>query len=144
MNLWAVAHQASLSMGFFRQEYWGGLPCPPPGDLHNPGIELSSLLSPALEVGGRLFTTNDTWETPDYCCSVAQSCPTLCNPMDCSMPDFPVLHHLLELAQTHVQVGDAIQQPYPLSSPSPPTSISVSQHPDMQMTLPLWQKMKRN
>ena len=36
------------------------------------------------------------------CCSVAQSCPTLCDPLDCSMPVFPVLHHLLELAQTHV------------------------------------------
>ena len=39
----------------------------------------------------------------DCCfCSVAQSCPTLCNSMDCSTPGFPVLHHLLELAQTHV------------------------------------------
>ena len=44
------------------------------------------------------------------CCSVAQSCPTLCDPMDCSTPGFPVLHHLPELAQTHVHwVGDAIQ-----------------------------------
>ena len=53
--------------------------------------------------------------------SVTQSCPTLCNPMDCSMPGFPVQHQLLELAQTHVyQVGDAIQQSHPLLSPSPP------------------------
>ena len=36
---WAVAHCAPLSMGFFRQEYWSGVPCPPPGDLPNPGIE---------------------------------------------------------------------------------------------------------
>ena len=49
-------------------------------------------------------------------CSVGQSCPTLCDPMDCSMPGFPVLHHLPELAQTHVHgVGDAIQPSYPLS-----------------------------
>ena len=42
-------------------------------------------------------------------CSVTLSCPTLCNPVDCSTPGFPVLHHLLELAQTHVhQVSDAI------------------------------------
>ena len=42
--------------------------------------------------------------------SVAQSCPTLCDPMDCSSPGFPILHHLLEFAQTHVHgVGDAIQ-----------------------------------
>ena len=50
--------------------------------------------------------------------SVAQSCPTLCNPMDCSMPGFLVLHHLPELAQTHV--GDAMQPSHPLLSPSPP------------------------
>ena len=55
------------------------------------------------------------------CCSVAKLYPTLCNPMDCSTPDFPVLHHLLELAQTHVHwVSDVIQPSYPLSSPSPP------------------------
>ena len=53
------------------------------------------------------------------CCSVAQLCPTLCDPMDCSRPGFPVLHHLLELAQTLVHwVGDAIKPSHPLSSPS--------------------------
>ena len=60
--------------------------------------------------------------------SVAQLCPTLCNPMDCSMPSFPVHHQLLELVQTHVHwVGDAIQPSHPLSSPSPPT-FNLSQH----------------
>ena len=38
-TLWTVAHQAPVSMGFSRQEYWSGLPCPPPGDLSDPGIE---------------------------------------------------------------------------------------------------------
>ena len=47
---WTVARQAPLSMGFFRQEYWSGLPCPPPGDLPHPGIEPVSL-SPALAGG---------------------------------------------------------------------------------------------
>ena len=62
-----------------------------------------------------------------YCCSLAQSCPTLCNPKDCRMPGFPVLHHLLEFAQTHVHwVGDAIQPSLPLSSPSP--AFNLSQH----------------
>ena len=56
---WTVTLQASLSMGFSRQEYWSGLPCPPPGDLPNPGIELESLISPAL--AGEFFTAN-TWE----------------------------------------------------------------------------------
>ena len=54
------------------------------------------------------------------CCSVTKSCPTLCNPMDCSMPGFPVHHQLLELAQPHVHwVSDAIQLSCPLSSSSP-------------------------
>ena len=52
---------------------------------------------------------------------VTQSCPTLSDPMDCSMPGLPVHHQLPESTQTHVRwVGDAIQPPYPLSSPSPP------------------------
>ena len=65
---------------------------------------------------------------PMICCSVAQSCLTLCKPMDCRMPGFPVLHHLLKLAQTHVHwVSDAIQPSHPLSSPSPP-AFNLSQH----------------
>ena len=60
VTLWTVAHQASPSMGFSRQEYWSGLPCPPPGDLPNPGIEPASLGSPAL--AGGFFTTSSTWE----------------------------------------------------------------------------------
>ena len=60
--------------------------------------------------------------------SVAQSCLTLCDPMDCSTPGFPVHHQLPELAQTHVYwVGDAIQPSHPLLSPSPP-AFSLSQH----------------
>ena len=47
-------------MGFSRQEYWSGLPCPPPGDLPDPQIELTSLKSLAL--AGRFFTTTTTWE----------------------------------------------------------------------------------
>ena len=60
--------------------------------------------------------------------SAAQSCLTLCKPMDCSMLDFPVHHQLPELAQTHVHwVGDAMQPSHPLSSPSPP-AFNLSQH----------------
>ena len=57
---WTVAHQAPLSMGFSRQEYWSGLPHPAPGDLPNPGIEPTSLTSLAL--AGRFFTTSTTWK----------------------------------------------------------------------------------
>ena len=59
-DLRTVAHQAPLSMGFSRQEHWSGLPCPLPGDLPDPGIKPSSLMSPALADG--FFTTNVTWE----------------------------------------------------------------------------------
>ena len=60
--------------------------------------------------------------------SVAQSCPTLCDPMDCSTPGLPVHHQLPKFTQTHIcWVGDAIQPSHPLSSPSPPT-FSLSQH----------------
>ena len=60
--------------------------------------------------------------------SVAQSCLTLCNPMDCSMPGFPLHQQLPEIAQTHVhRVGDAIQPSHPLSSPSPP-AFNLFQH----------------
>ena len=54
----------SFDMGFSRQEYWSGLPCPPPGDLHNPGIKPISITTVAL--AGRYFTTSTTWEGVMY------------------------------------------------------------------------------
>ena len=117
-----VACQASLSF----TECWSGLPFSPPGDLSDPGIKPLSPESPALADG--FFTI---WEatTGDYQFnSVAQSCLTLCHPMDCSTPGFPVHYQLPELDQTHVhQVGDAIQPSHPLSSSSPP-AFNLSQH----------------
>ena len=60
--------------------------------------------------------------------SVTQSCLTLCDPMNCSMPGLPVHHQLPEFTQTHVhRVSDAIQPSHPLSSPSPPAP-NPSQH----------------
>ena len=59
-TLWTVAHQAPLSMGFSRQEYWSRLPCPPPADLPDPGIKSESLMSSAL--AGGFFTTCASWE----------------------------------------------------------------------------------
>ena len=61
VTLWTVAHQASLSMGFSRQEYWSGLPCPSPGDLPDTGIKPTSLMSSALADG--FFTTSATWNS---------------------------------------------------------------------------------
>ena len=62
------------------------------------------------------------------CCSVTQSCPTLCYLMDCSMPGLPVPHHLTEFAQVHVHcISDAIQPSHPLT-PSSPSALNLSQH----------------
>ena len=187
MNL---ALQAPLSIGFPRQEHWSGLPCPPQGDLRDPGIKSTSPPSSALQADSLplkpcgnpkclqaevkvtcfitrtvLFQTsgNSWW----FCLpklevewnyvfftvtsvsfygnadivfhkhlfnkvvqfnSVAQSCPTLWDPMDCCTPGLPVHHQLPELTQTHVDwVGDAIQPFHPLSSPSSP-AFNRSQH----------------
>ena len=68
------------------------------------------------------------WIRSDQIRSVAQSCPTLCDPMNCSTPGLPVHHQLLEFTQTHVhRVSDAIQPSHHLSSPSPPAP-NPSQH----------------
>ena len=141
-TLSTIAHQAPLSMGFSRQEYWSGQPFPFPGDIPNPEIKPTSLTTPAL--AGRFFTTSATWK-PIYniyyihlhihnsfgtrpVSSVTQLCPTLCDPMNHSTPGLPVHHQLPESTQTHVhRVGDAIQPSHPLLSPSPPT-LNLSQH----------------
>ena len=75
--------------------------------------------------------------------SVTQSCRTLCDPMNCSMPGLPVHHQLLESTQTHVhQVSDAIQPSHPLSSPFPP-ALNLSQHQGLfQWVSPLHQVAK--
>ena len=73
--------------------------------------------------------------------SVTQLCPTFCDPMDCSTPGFPVLHHLLELAQIHIHwVGGVIQPSCLLSSPSPPV-FYLSQHQGLFQALHIgWSK----
>ena len=112
--LWTIAYQAPLSIGFSRQEYWSGLPFPSPRDLPNPGMEPASLISP---MGCSVQSS-----------SVTQSCPALCNHMNCSTPGLSVHHQLPEFTQTHVyRVSDAIQPSHPLSSPSPPAP-NPSQH----------------
>ena len=61
---WTVARQVPLSMGFSRQEYWSGLPCPPAGDLPDPGPRDRTRVSRHSCIAGRLFTTSSTWEAP--------------------------------------------------------------------------------
>ena len=75
--------------------------------------------------------------------SVAQSCLTLCDPMDYSMPGFPVYHQPPELAQAHVcLVGDAIQPSHPLLSPSPPT-FNFSQHQGLFQWISSWHQVAK-
>ena len=62
-TLWTVTHQAPLSMGFSRQEYWSGLPCPPPRDLPFPGIEPAPLMPPPL--AGGFLNASATWEAQE-------------------------------------------------------------------------------
>ena len=163
MTLWTVAHQASLSMGFSRQEYWRRLPCPAPGDLPHPGIEPASPVDPALRVDSLPLSAREAWDLayktfqllssenttsqvpgptlpatfPPFlsqerfwnymstllisgsllwglqpsgsyplqfgcCCSVTKLCPTLFDPMDCSIPGSSVPHYLPEFTQIHV------------------------------------------
>ena len=94
--IWTIACQASLSMEFFRQEYWRGLLCPPPWDLPTRGSNLHLLyllhwqvdslpLAPPLPRAWK-------WKVK---VKVAHSCPTLCDPMDCSLPGSSV-HGILQ------------------------------------------------
>jgi len=86
------------------------------------------LLYPLLSINGHLGCFHVLALVNCCCGSVAKLCLTLCGPMDCSMPGFPVLHHLPEFAQIHVPcVSDAIQPSHPLMSPSP-LALNFSQH----------------
>ena len=127
-TLWTLAHQAPLSMGFYRHKYWRGLPYSPPGHLPDPQTKPISLLSSTL--AGRFFTTSATWETQTWS-SVQFNHSVMSDSLrlhEYSTPGLPVHHQLLEFTQTHVhQVSDAIQPSHPLSSPSPPAP-NPSQH----------------
>ena len=83
VTLWTIACQASSSMRFSRQEYWGGLPFPPPGYLYDSGIEPASQLNLEPWLAGRFFTTSATCKLQIY--NMCVLCPTVCDPMDCSL-----------------------------------------------------------
>ena len=123
VTLWTIAHWAPLSMRFPRQE--SELPFPCLGDLPTQGLIRSSALQadslPSEPRGkSRWNCFFLLWSSVQFSW-VAQSCPTLCDPMNCSTPGLPVHHQLPEFTQTHVhRVSDAIQPSHPLSSPSPP------------------------
>ena len=110
-------------MGFFRQEYWSGLPCPSPGIFStqgtNPGLPHCRQTVYQLSYSGICLSIR---ESQFFSSVQSLSRVRLCDPMNCSTPGVPVHHQLLEFTQTHVhRVGDAIQPSHPLSSPSPCT-----------------------
>ena len=135
VTLWTVGHQAPLSGGFSRQEYWSGLPRPPPGDLLHPGIEPASLTSPAL--AGRFFTSCTTWEAPVVlccCCSVNHLCPTLCDPMDCSIPHLSPSSGVCPSSCSFHR--DAIQPSHPLRPSSFALDLSQNQETSVHIKWP--------
>ena len=103
--------------------YWDNLISGPQGTVFFYWSQSSIFLSPDCCVSIKTISFFSCCS-----CSVAQSCLTLCDPMDCSMPNFPVLHHFPEFVQTHVHwINDANQPSHPLSSPSS-LAFSLSQH----------------
>ena len=125
---WTIDHQAPLSMGFSRQQYWSGCHFLFQGIFWTQGSNLHLLHQqadslPLHHLGSPRYYL--CW------CSVAQSCLTLYDPMDCSMPGLPVSHHLLKFAKVHVHcIDDAIQPSHPLTLSSPfPLSLSLHQGP---------------
>ena len=125
---WTVAHQAPLSMGILlaRILEWGAMPSSRGYSEPRDQTWVSFTARGFFTV----WTTGEALSThfSQLVSSVAQSCLTLCDPMDCSSPGFPVHHQLSEFTQTHVnQVGDDIQPSPSLSSLSPPV-FNLSQH----------------
>ena len=115
------AHRLETQGGNFQLRSWGRIPSQANFSLCSSGLQLIGWGPPTLL---RIIYLKST----DCCYSIAQPCPILCTPMDCSMPGFPVLHCLLELAQTHVHwVSNAIQPPH-LLSPLSPLALNLSQH----------------
>ena len=128
-------HKSSLHRAF----WWESSPPLNSSHLLSTGEEIvrDSRLSHAItEIGKKIVSSHCKlfWHTVAFIFlsvqfnSITQLCPSLCNPMNCSIPGLPVHHQLPEFTQTHVRrVGDAIQPSHPLSSPSPPVP-NPSQH----------------
>ena len=112
VTLWTVACQAPLSMEFSRQKYWSGLPCPPPGDLPDPGIEPGPLVSPA--VAGRFFTTAATREAP-------RAARVILEAQESSVPPQPHPSR----GPRHCEGGPALSKGFPgvAEAKSPPANV---------------------
>ena len=94
----------------------------------NTGVGCHALFQVQLHMNLQLSQSKMSFTVCYWISSLTQSCPTLCDPMDCTTPGFPVHHQLPELTQTHVRwVGDAVQPSHLLSTPSP-LAFNHSQH----------------
>ena len=133
---WTVALQASLSMGFPRQEYWSGLPFPFPGNLPDPGIKPMPPESSAL--AGGFFTTVPHRKPLVFLqFSSVQFSHSLFMTSWTAARQASVHHQLLGFTQTHIHwVSDAIQPSHPLSSPS--SAVNLSQH-HFSVKIYIWQ-----
>ena len=110
------------------QRSLSSLPCKCVSEEAEKAFLRSSTLSPLLKCKARRQVSSPANFYDCCCCSVARSCPTFCDPMDCSTPGLPVPHHLLKFAQVHVHcIGDAIQSSHPFTSSSP-AALNLSQH----------------
>ena len=117
---WTVAYQASLSMGFSRQEYWSGLSFPTPGDLRDPWIEPTS---PALVSG--FFTSPSPWKAHSLTCYTKSFTPCSSHPLQPSVscplppqtPHYRMCLAFLSLWNTLSQLLPTLQKDYPQMSP---------------------------
>ena len=121
---WIVARQAALSTECSEQDYWSGVP------FLTPGLFLTQGSNPHLLHRLHWLPLSYLLKNPTGSfSSVTQSCPTLCDPMDCSTSGLPVHHQLPEFTQTHIHwVSDASQPSHPLLSPASPPTFNLSQH----------------
>ena len=112
VTLWTITHQAPLSMGFSRKEYWSGLPCCPPGDLPDPVIEPMSLCLLQWQAGSLPLAPPGKPEKLLAAAKLLESCPTLCDSIDSSPPGSPVpgILQARTLEWVHGLLGDPISQ----------------------------------
>ena len=131
--LWALALQVPLSMGFPTQQYWSGLPCPPPEDLPDSEIESTSHTSPAL--ASSFFATSATWQAPIHVSILPQllshaGCHISLSRVPCAIQEFHVAYPLLieQYVHVHPKLPNYSSPSSSPSTPQPPTFPLLGSH----------------
>ena len=148
MTLWTVAHQAPLSTGFSRQEYWNGLLCPP-GKLPDPGIKSTSSSLPLAPPGKPQRCNIFTYKfVVFYMCSkllgtacmcvyvcvlVTQSYPTFCGPLDCSPPGSSVMGFSRQEHWSELPFPSPGDHPNPGTEPRPLAYLALQIFPNKKI-----------